>query len=232
MKFTILSIALVVVGLILLACKRNESSQSSDTAQEIKRDKSFNPDLTPDSPTPFGYKCVWFVVKSADSEDVAKTFGLKSPIRCNWKSGIMGAYHGNIFVSPPVNGWIFIVGDELPTLDDPKRKKETEALLTTLSSKYGEAQHYASHRIVGLATWAKASGGKILREYSYLGETGEVLFSIGEKTKEEIDAGIKDGSDFFPSEEEVMNVAGKWSLNPQTLNKDSASPDIGWGGNL
>lgn len=230
MKFTILSIALVVVGIILLACKRNESSQSS--ASEIKRDRSFNPDPTPDNPTPFGYKCVWFVVKSSDSEDVAKTFGLKSPVRCNWKSGIMGAYRGNIFVSPPVNGWIFIVGDELPTLDDPKRKKETEALLTNLSSKYDEAQQYASHRIVGLATWAKASGGIILREYSYLGESGEVLFNIGEKTKEEVEAGIKDGPDFFPGEEEVMNVAGKWSINPQTLNENSASPSIGWCGNL
>src|SRR5207249_936831 len=153
---------------------------------------SVTADATPDTPQQFGYKCIWFAVRTTNSEDVVSTVGLKSPVRSNWKSGIQAAYGGNVFISPPVSGWTLIVGQDLPTLDDPRRKKKTESLLVKLSERFGEAHHYATHRVVEFRAWAKASKGKIAREYGYLGERGEVLCNVGEKTKGEIEAGIKD----------------------------------------
>jgi hypothetical protein len=189
-------------------------------------------DANPDTPVPFGYKCVWFAVKTTNSVEVLETVGFKSAIRCNWMSGIKAAYHEQVFVSPPVQGWTLIVGQDLPTLDDPARVKQTENLLTKLSAKFEEAHHYATHRVAEYHCWAKASNGKIVREYAYLGESGETVRNMGEKTEGEKAAGIGNAATYVPDEETVMKVAEKWSLNPSTLNQQSAAPATGWLGHL
>ena len=175
---------------------------------------------------------MWFAVKTTNADEVVKEIGLKSPQRCNWKSGIAAAYEEGVFVAPPVNGWTLVVGRGLPTIDDAARKKETDALLVKLSKRFGEAQHFGTHRVVEFHAWAKAIDGDVVREYAYLGERGEKLHDTGKITAEEQEVGIKNEAEFFPDESHVMKVAGKWSLDPTTLSEKSGGKGVGWLGTL
>ena len=151
-------IGVVAVTLFLIAQKSfGKHNQAPDSAKPSAR-VSNKVDTNPDGPVPFGPKCIWYSVRSTNTDDVIKALGLKSPVRCNWKSGIAAAYEGQIFVAPPVNGWILVVCRDFATLDDPQRKKKAETLLSALSTKFGEAHHYATHRIVEFHAWAKAAG--------------------------------------------------------------------------
>ena len=236
MKLTIIHytvLVLVFVGLFVLKTRRAHAQTTQQTnALAKKGQRAVAIDATPDDPTPFGYKCMWFAVKTTNGEDVVKEISLKSAQRCNWRTGVAAAYEGSIFVTPSVNGWTLIVGQDLPTLDDDERRKQTEALLVKLCERFGEAQHYGTHRVVGFHAWVRSVGGKITREYAYLGERGERLHDSGNITSEEKAVGIKSDSSFFPNESHVMKVAGKWSLDPTELSPKSGSKGIGWLGRL
>ncbi len=73
-----------------------------------------------------------------------------------------------------------------------------------------------------------------MRLYGYLGERGETLFDIGAQTDAEVSLGFRffderspeagdPKSDYwaedltFPDEGHVMQLAGKWSIDPTTL---------------
>lgn len=189
-------------------------------------------DLTPDDPTPFGYKCMWFAVKTINPDEVVKEIGLKSPQRCNWKSGIAAAYEESVFVTPSVNGWTLVVGRGLPTIEDDERKKETETLLVKLSRHFGEVQHFGTHRVVGFNAWARAMNGEIVREFAYFGERGEKLYELGKPTAEELAVGFRSDAEFWPAESHVMQVAGKWSLDPTKLSSATDGKGAGWLGTL
>ena len=73
----------------------------------------------PDRPASFGYKMAWLAIRSRNTDAVLDALNLTSAVRCNWKSGIGTVYdhhlgNDHIFVSPPVNGWTFVVGLALP----------------------------------------------------------------------------------------------------------------------
>jgi len=236
MKLTIVHYSVLVLVFVVLFVLKTRKAQA-DVAQQAnaltkKGQVSVVIDSTPDEPSPFGYKCMWFAVKTTNVDDVVKEIGLKSAQRCNWKSGVAAAYEGKIFVTPSVNGWTLVVGQDLPTLDDKDRRKQTEAILIKLSKRFAEAQHYGTHRVVEFHSWVKAVNGKIIREYAYLGERGEMLHDSGDITTEEQSVGIKSDSNFFPDESHVMKVAGKWSLDPTELSTKSSGKGVGWLGTL
>jgi len=231
MKLTIIHYTVLVVVLVVLFVLNNRKAQrSTSQSSNLTKTHSRAPvpvDATPDDPTPFGYKCIWFAIKSTNMEEVVKEIGLKFPVPCNWKSGIAAAYEGSIFVSPAIGDWILMVGQGLPTLDDADRQNKTDALLVKLSQRFGETQHFGTHRVVEFHTWAKAVGGKSVRKYAYLGERGEKLYIVGEMTEEERAAGIIDSQDFFPNESHVMKVAERWSLDPSELSPKNAEKGVG-----
>jgi len=226
-------LVLVFVALFVLKTRKAQAQATQQTNALAKKGlRAAAIDATPDDPAPFGYKCMWFAVKTTNVDDVVKEISLKSAQRCNWKAGVAAAYGGSIFVTPSVNGWTLIVGQDLPTLDDDERRKQTEAMLVKLSKRFGEAQHYGTHRVVEFHAWVRAVGGKITREYAYLGERGEKLYHSGTITSEEQAVGITSDSSFFPNESHVMKVAGKWSLDPTELSSKSSGKGVGWLGTL
>ena len=232
MKLTIIHYAVLALVLVVLFVLKTRKAAQQTNLPYKKRQALAVIDSTPDEPVPFGYRCMWFAVKTTNAADVIKEIGFKSAQSCNWKSGITAAHAGSIFVSPPVSGWTLIVGQDLPTLDDKERAKQTEAILIKLSKRFSETQHYGTHRVVEFHAWVKAVGGRIIREYAYLGERGEKIYDSGSITTEEQAVGIKGDSDFFPDESHVMKVAGKWSLDPTGLSAKSGVKGVGWLGTL
>ena len=210
---------------------------------QLTEPKIVPPDPTPDTPTPFGYKTTWWVIKSEDSEDVADSIALVDRLPCNWESGIANAYANGIFVSPPVDGWVFVAGRILaPDGNDPS--SECLAALLQLSNRYGDVQVFSTHRVVGYNVWARAKSGQLVPGFGYLGETGETLWNEGDDTTE-IDMGWSffdsetidaeqfdpesDDYDEFdsPTEDRVMEMASEWSISPTSLDSIK-SLGVGW----
>src|SRR5258708_17046432 len=72
-------------------------------------------DQIPDKPKGFGFKVLWFAVKASNPASVfnALEFGETTP--ANWASGLATVYGDQwVFASPPVSGWILVVGLSLP----------------------------------------------------------------------------------------------------------------------
>jgi hypothetical protein len=65
---------------------------------------------TPDTPQGFGYKVMWFSVKTSDPAAIIDALGFGEAIPSNWASGLEAVYaRGSwetsgpwVFVSPPV----------------------------------------------------------------------------------------------------------------------------------
>ncbi len=165
---------------------------------------------TPDRPMSFGYKCMWIAVKGNDIAEIIKVFRIDNIQPSNWTHGIQRAYDGGIFISPQIDGWTFIIGWGLPNGDTEKSIREVEERLNELSSLSGEAQFFGTHRGVGFAAWIRSVEGEIQRTYSNV--SSEKLAIKGEPTEIERTLDLD-----FPDEDEVMAVAGSWSINPQTL---------------
>jgi hypothetical protein len=173
-----------------------------------------------DDPIPFGYKNSWLAIASKDQSVVIRSLGLRDLKQCTWQKGIAHTYGEAtmVFVSPVVDGWILVVGSFLfpgPGDSDPHKPKFIP-YLEEISKSLGHVQYFATHRITEYHAWAKAESGVVRRAFAYLGESGEVLLKIGKPSPEEISAGWQDDSE-VPSEETVMDIAAKWSLNPQLL---------------
>jgi hypothetical protein len=148
-------------------------------------------------------------VKSSSPDEVLSDFGNPKARVSTWDAGIDAAYNDRIFLSPPVNGWVLVVSTSFfePT-------EATLDRLRALSTRFGEAQFFCTHRVPEAHAWALARGGEIARAFYHIGEAGETIWNTGSPTVPE------NGIDFsFPTEEDVMGVAGSWSVDPTTLSE-------------
>jgi hypothetical protein len=202
-------------------------------------------DTTPDKPVNFGYKMAWLAIRTVDSQAVIDALDIENVQPANWRTGFIAAYNGHAFISPPVNGWVFVFSYKLP---EPGERSEHEwsSLLVRLSQKLGEVQYFGTHRVVEYHAWAQFVNGEEIRTYAYLGESDETLANRGEITSGERELAYpylmrspdeEESEDDFeygncPDEEHVMEVAGKWSINPNAFEQLNLAPGVGWIGNL
>lgn len=240
-------------------------------------------DVTPDKPQSFAYKINWFAVRAPDQASVLEALELGPGKPVNWASGLEAAYgypahRGKdrwAFVSPPVNGWVFVVGSSLPypVMHTPDRHggigNKFDTLFSRLSSRFSEVQFFGSYRVVGFVAWARAHEGKPVRVFAF--GDGDVYANIGAQSPEEAALGLPDLSDLPPSvaserifeaadgprltrgapvfgeyindgilttlryqrsspipdEEDVLEVAARWSLNPKLLGDLDYPPGLG-----
>jgi hypothetical protein len=193
---------------------------------------------------PFGFKIAWLAVPSVSPSVVAEALALQSLRPAGWSEGVKKAYISSVFVTPPVADWTLVVSTRLPRVHQPYW---TEFLEGT-SRKLGEVQYFSTHRVVDLHVWAKASNGLLIRACAYYGAS--VLLNSGDITAEEQSLGFhfrqstfpiaqEDASEDpdveelwddqardLPDEQDVMSIAGKWSVDPMGLDADSSE---GWG---
>jgi hypothetical protein len=193
----------------------------------------------PDTPVSFGYKCNWFTVSTTDTEKLATTFGLKDATPCNWEYGVSYAYEDRFFISPPVDGWTFIISQNLPYAEDPQTVALIKTMLTDLSMEFGQAQYFGTLRTAGYDSWIKAENGQIIRAYSLVDGTNTIV--EGEQTPVEqkyklintLSEEYENDPDYldkveWPDESITMEIAGAWSIDPQDLeNRNEISPTLG-----
>ena len=196
-------------------------------------------------PESFGYKIAWLAVRTDDPEKVLSVLAdVRDIQRANWQSGIAWAYRAGatggdnfVFVSPPVNGWVFVVG--VPYLEKPEFNRPIERILQLLLPVFPEVQYFGSDRRVGYVAWAKIHNGQWLRRFAVA--DGTVFFNDGAFTEEERQLGLVElqdcdfGDNFeewlesgADDEETVLRLAGLWSINPEDLPEMGLPPSVGW----
>ena len=244
-------------------------------------------DQTPDKPQSFGYKVSWFAVKTSDPTSVLGALEFEEATPANWASGLAAAAAIGpsqrsapwVFVSPPVSGWVFVVGFWLPYPVAPTGRhheigKKFDVLFSRLMKRFDDVQFFGSYRVVDFTAWARALRGKPVRIFAYA--DGEVLANAGEQTPEEAklrfanltglspaDAGDKiskigeeqeaeedalvakglsrqealakvreNGRDPIPDEDDVVELAALWSIDPRQLSNQEHLRGVGWAARL
>jgi hypothetical protein len=214
-----LILLLFVFGSVSKILCQNSSSPKSLWEQELEtRDTT--------RPINFGHKWVWAAVKTQNTDSLLEILKLERLRQANWVEGTLQAYYGEVFILPPIEGWILISGWGLPKPSGKEGIEKSKSLLDKLSKQFGEAQLYGNHGLSSSAFWMKSVDGKTVRLYCIAdGEN----FIEGEPTDVEkkwslIDTNSEEAVKeeywdrmVYPDVEHVLEVAKNWSINPMEL---------------
>ena len=201
----------------------------------------------------FGNKMGWLAIRSTSPSDVIHRLDIRDAQPTSSQPGIEAVYEreptGVVYVTPPIDGWVLVAGWGL--FSSVLKLKGDEAklpgLVGALSATFdGEVQYFATHRVSEWHTWIRADRGQVLRAYG-IGD-GEVAFDRGALTTAETELAINfdpndEGPDLTPanrdayrewashcvSEQMVMQVAARWSVNPDV---EGRKLPRGWLGRL
>jgi hypothetical protein len=220
------------------------------TAAFVLAPRMFEPrlvfDAKPDPPAAFGYQMSWLAIRTNDTARVAEVLMLDLAEAANWRTGIGTVYdervgQGRVYLTPPVNGWTFVVGLSLPQPLSRGFVDKCTPMLLDLAASFPEAQYYACFPSLDLFAWARVADGKLVRAFA-MGDEG-VLWNKGRPTREERGLGFKFGevkgvkgrkSDVgppmpvYPTEAQVMHLASCWSLDPTSLTGTRSDPGLGY----
>ena len=201
--------------------------------------------IEPDSPAGFGYRMSWLAIRTRDTAAVIDALQLSSPQAANWSTGLGSVYdrelgEAHVFVTPPVNGWTFVVGLPLPSPVSRRFVDKCTPLLIELGQTFVEAQYFSSMPSIDYFAWARMIEGRVVRAFA-IGDEG-VIWNKGRPTKEEKAMGLKlfefrgvrgrrgdAGGEMvlYPTEDHLMELAAKWSVDPTALVKVDQPPGLG-----
>jgi hypothetical protein len=170
----------------------------------------------------------WLVVKSRNVLAVQSALGLHNAKPCSWSEGIAG--EKQLFISPPVKGWILVVGSGLP---DPGEDADTSfRFVVDLSRKLGQVQFFSAGHVLHHHAWVRAEGGRVLRAFAWAGKT---VWKQGVRTRAEMELGLRCPDYDYPTErtaaklespdtmaansEKVPALAARWSLDPADIDE-------------
>jgi hypothetical protein len=215
-----LGIGLVCLLLVLhhlrggrLAARRNWLQIAEIT------DRRFQPSI-------FSMPSRWLAIKSGNPYVIQAALGLHKPTPCSWEEGLTVAQERKLFISPPINGWVLVMGTHLP--DPADDVDECFRFLIALSRKVGQVQFFSANRVVNHHAWVQVHQGIVQRAYAWAGRT---IWNQGRKTSAEIDLGLRcyDYADapeptrFAQTDpcqhntDRICLLAARWSIDPAAV---------------
>lgn len=168
----------------------------------------------------FGYKQAWLAVRDVEPAALIDALGLRDLGPVPWREGVDLAYltDDRLVLTPPLPGardarWVLAPGRWLVLGDVPVDVAGLSATLRT------EVQLFVSHRVSELHRWERAVDGVLVRAFEYIGEAGEVTMWRGDPDDAERALGLQGTaeSDILVGEDDVMRLAGAWSVDPSSL---------------
>jgi hypothetical protein len=217
-------------GAFFIYCAWRRASQLQ--AEDFRDQLTTSPSLTGASrPSPFEQPSRWLAVKASKSSVVQAALNLHRPTPCSWEEGLAEAREDKLFISPPIAGWVLVVG---PGLAEPAEDVDAcYRFLVDLSRKLGHLQYFSVSRVVNYHCWALMERGHVYRAYAWAGET---LWNQGPVTAAEKDLQVLcleygGGQSSFAlrdalaaNAEKVNQLAARWSVDPAAV-----SP-VNWNG--
>ncbi|MBM3847887.1 MAG: hypothetical protein FJ405_16575 [Verrucomicrobia bacterium] len=168
----------------------------------------------------------WLAVRCQDSVEVQTALRLRNPRLCSWEEGLHRAMDHRLFISPPMNGWILVMGADLP---DPSEDADAcFHLISRLSRVLGEVQFFSINRMFNHHAWALADAGRVRRGYAWAGQT---VWNQGVPTQVELAlrlptydycelpqrAFLSYSDPLGTATEKVTALAARWSVDPTTV---------------
>ncbi|MEO5804447.1 MAG: hypothetical protein ABIR24_13055 [Verrucomicrobiota bacterium] len=187
----------------------------------------------------FGQPCRWLAIKGHNPAAVQAALHLHAPMPCSWEEGLIEARERKLFISPPVYGWILVVGSSLP--DPTEDVDECFHFLTNLSRKLGQIQFFSTNRVLNHHAWALIDKGRVFRAYAWAGET---LWNQGPPTAAERDlklglfdyasgaVGFEQKEMLASNAERVPLLASRWSVDPASIDERQFENGYGITGEL
>lgn len=192
-------------------------------------------------PINFGHKWIWAAISTKDTDGLLNYLQLQKLKKANWVEGTIQANSSNVFILPPIEGWILISGWGLPIPDHEKGIERVKDFLNNLSQTFGEAQLFGNHQVSNSAFWVKSVNGKIGRLY-FIADGNN--FIEGKPTEVEKQWDLVDSSSKaalndsywekkdYPDVKHVLEVAENWSINPMELENRENLGEYGYLGKL
>lgn len=190
----------------------------------------------PDRPRSFGDDMAWIAADCEGTAEMAAALGLDLHAQpANWASGL-GAVHdpetadGCVFISPPVNGRVFVVSSALPLPLGPAFEDKVTPLLCHLSGRFDGVAYIANFPSIDHYGWARCRAGNVTRAFA-TNPDGKV-WDAGRLTPEERALGLKlfqvrgirhrtgdAGGELIlqPTIAQILHVAAVWRANPLEL---------------
>jgi hypothetical protein len=146
-----------------------------------------------------------------------------------------------VFVSPPVGDWTFVVGLPLPHPVGRGFIDKCTPLLVELGGHFPEVQYFFSYPPIDFYAWARVHDGGLTRAFAMTDEG--IVWNKGRTTKEERGLRLKlfelrgvqgrkgdAGGEMIlhPTEEHVMRLANRWSIDPTTLDGIAVDAGVGY----
>jgi hypothetical protein len=182
----------------------------------------------------------WFAIKSNNPQAVQAALRLHNAMFCSWEQGLAEARDFKLFLSPPIRGWILVIGVGLP--DPADDVDDLFRMILSLSRSLGQVQFFSANRIVNSHSWVQADSGQIVRAYAWSGTT---LWNQGAMTAAEAELGLacydygesvaqklSSSEPQRANAEKVPSLAGRWSLDPTALDENAINQRLGIIGSL
>ncbi len=176
----------------------------------------------------------WLAIKANSFSEVREALRLDHTAPCSWDEGLSEAREQMLFVAPPVDGWVLVVGHSLPDpADDPDR---TFHFLRRLSSRIGHVQFFSVNRVVNHHGWAIVDQGEVFRAYAW---ADEVVWNQGPITAAERELRMRirpyaSGSDRPLSSDEagancdrLTRLAARWGIDPAMVAEEVSGGEGG-----
>ncbi len=214
-----LAIGIMCLLFLLTTIRHRQLGPSTSRApQRVAAPRAWNPRLV----TP----CRWLSIQSSEPIRVQEALQLHKTTPCSWLEALTFSQDQQLFITPPVNGWILVLGSGLPSPSYDVDK--CYVLLLELSRKLGEIQFFSANRISNHHAWAQARDGRIVRAYAWNGQT---IWNEGAMTRAEADLHLTcfDYAEAPQSFEDAMNnpvvintqrvsrLASRWSIDPSSI---------------
>ena len=102
-----------------------------------------------------------------------------------------------------------------------------DRLCADLGKEFSDVQFFGTHRVVDYHAWARVLNGKLVRHYAFVGDRAETVCDFGKLTDDERKLGLVFDGKKFPAEQDVMNLAAAWSIDPSTLDQLKLDKSVG-----
>jgi hypothetical protein len=168
----------------------------------------------------------WLAVRSRNVHAVQSALALQDVRPCFWADSLAGVADQKLFISPPVSGWVLVMGSALPNPCDDE--DAAYRFLLPLSRKLGHVQLFSVSGVFNQHAWVQVEMGRVLRAYAWSGKT---LWNQGERTSAEKELDLKCYDYAQPSantpfgyrdpscgnSDKVHLLAARWSIDPDEI---------------
>ncbi|EAY30619.1 hypothetical protein M23134_03257 [Microscilla marina ATCC 23134] len=180
----------------------------------------------------------WLTIKHHSLEDILQTLQLTDPMPLSWNTGvctILSDYWDTrqtpdstltrVYVSAPLDGWVFVFGDgifvkdiEHPIIATEDRSDIIQSLAQQLSTVYGSVAYFTSQPRRDWFEWMWLQKGEVKRYFEWNDGDLQVQGSpILDNETTLIEQATANDSVYW--EDVVFEVLEKVCINPETVNQ-------------